>query len=32
MYIDALLREAGWDPFGFNVPEYEVKNCIPQAT
>jgi type I restriction enzyme R subunit len=32
MYIDALLREAGWDPFGFNVPEYEVKNCMPQAT
>ncbi len=31
MYIDTLLREAGWDPFGFNVPEYEVKNCMPQA-
>lgn len=30
MYIDALLRESGWDPFGFNVPEFEVKNCMPQ--
>ena len=22
IYIDTLLREAGWDPFGVNVPEY----------
>lgn len=25
IYIDTLLREAGWDPFGNNVPEYPVK-------
>jgi type I restriction enzyme R subunit len=25
LYIDTLLREAGWDPYGFNVPEYAVK-------
>jgi type I restriction enzyme, R subunit len=31
IYIDTLLREAGWDPFGFNVPEFPVKNCMPQA-
>lgn len=31
IYIDTLLREAGWDPFGMNVPEYPVKNCMPQA-
>jgi type I restriction enzyme R subunit len=31
IYIDTLLREAGWDPFGVNVPEYPVKNCMPQA-
>jgi type I restriction enzyme R subunit len=31
IYIDTLLREAGWDPYGFNVPEYPVKNCMPQA-
>lgn len=31
IYIDTLLREAGWDPFGNNVPEYPVKNCMPQA-
>ena len=31
MYIDTLLREAGWDPYGMNVPEYPVKNCMPQA-
>ena len=31
IYIDTLLREAGWDPFGLNVPEYPVKNCMPQA-
>ena len=32
IYIDTLLREAGWDPFGVNVPEYPVKNCLPQAS
>jgi type I restriction enzyme R subunit len=26
------MREAGWDPYGTNVPEYPVKNCMPQAT
>ena len=31
IYIDTLLREAGWDPFGMNVPEHPVKNCMPQA-
>lgn len=31
IYIDILLREAGWDPFGANVPEYAVKNCMPQT-
>lgn len=31
IYIDTLLREAGWDPYGVNVPEYPVKNCMPQA-
>jgi type I restriction enzyme R subunit len=32
MYIDILLREAGWDPYGINVPEYPVKNCMPQSS
>lgn len=32
IYIDTLLREAGWDPFGTNVPEYPVKNCMPQES
>lgn len=32
IYIDTLLREAGWDPYGNNVAEYAVKNCMPQAT
>ena len=32
IYIDTLLREAGWDPYGVNVPEYPVKNCMPQAS
>lgn len=32
IYIDTLLREAGWDPYGINVPEYPVKNCMPQAS
>jgi type I restriction enzyme R subunit len=32
IYIDTLMREAGWDPYGTNVPEYPVKNCMPQAT
>ncbi|MEZ4775423.1 MAG: DEAD/DEAH box helicase family protein [Bacteroidia bacterium] len=31
IYIDTLLREAGWDPYGANVPEYPVKDCMPQA-
>jgi type I restriction enzyme R subunit len=30
IYIDTLLREAGWDPYGKNVPEYPVKG-MPQA-
>lgn len=30
IYIDTLLREAGWDPFGNNVPEYPIKG-MPQA-
>jgi len=30
IYIDTLLREAGWDPYGFKVPEYPVKG-MPQA-
>jgi type I restriction enzyme R subunit len=30
IYINTLLREAGWDPFGANVAEYPVKNCMPQ--
>jgi type I restriction enzyme, R subunit len=32
LYIDTLMREAGWDPYGTNVPEYPVKNCMPQAS
>ena len=32
IYIDTLLREAGWDPYGTNVPEYPVKNCMPKDT
>jgi type I restriction enzyme R subunit len=32
IYIDTLMREAGWDPYGINVPEYPVKNCMPQAS
>lgn len=31
MYIDALLMEAGWDPYGEHVPEYKLADCIPQA-
>ncbi len=31
IYIDTLLREAGWDPYGTNVPEYPVRGCMPQA-
>jgi len=31
IYIDSLLREAGWDPNGLNVSEYPVTNCMPQA-
>ncbi|HCS21433.1 MAG TPA: hypothetical protein DIW47_12880 [Bacteroidetes bacterium] len=30
LYIDILLREAGWDPFGEKVAEYPVKNCMPR--
>jgi type I restriction enzyme R subunit len=25
IYINILLRESGWDPYGTNVPEYPVK-------
>ena len=25
IYIDTLLREAGWDPYGHHVPEYPIK-------
>ncbi len=28
-YIDTLLREVGWDPFGTNVEEYPVEGCMP---
>lgn len=31
IYIDTLLREAGWDHYGPNVAEYPLKNCMPQA-
>jgi type I restriction enzyme, R subunit len=31
MYIDTLLREADWDPYGMNVPEYPVSG-MPQAS
>jgi type I restriction enzyme R subunit len=31
MYIDILLREAGWDLSPSNVKEYALKNCMPQA-
>ncbi len=30
IYIDTLLREAGWDPYGPNVPEFPVHH-MPQA-
>lgn len=30
LYIDVLLREAGWDPQGTNVAEYEVEG-IPKT-
>lgn len=30
IYIDTLLREAGWDPYGNNVPEYPVHG-MPQG-
>ncbi|HUW07894.1 MAG TPA: DEAD/DEAH box helicase family protein [Williamwhitmania sp.] len=29
IYIDTLLREAGWDPYGYKVPEYPIKG-MPQ--
>ena len=31
IYIDVLLREAGWDPYGKNVREYPIKSCMPQT-
>lgn len=31
IYIDTLLREAGWDPCGVNVPEFPVKG-MPQGS
>lgn len=30
IYIDTLLREAGWDPYGANVPKYPVHG-MPQG-
>jgi type I restriction enzyme R subunit len=30
LYINLLLREAGWDPFGARVAEYPVTGCMPQ--
>lgn len=30
IYIDTLLREAGWNPYGDNVPEYPVHG-MPQG-
>jgi type I restriction enzyme, R subunit len=30
IYTDTLLREAGWDPYGLNVPEYPVHG-MPQV-
>lgn len=30
IYIDTLLREAAWDPYGSEVPEYPVKG-MPKA-
>lgn len=30
VYINLLLREAGWDPFGPRVAEYPVSGCMPQ--
>lgn len=32
MYIDILLREAGWEPTDTNMQEYPLKACMPQAT
>jgi type I restriction enzyme, R subunit len=32
IYVDTLLREAGWDTYGNNVAEYPVYNCMPQQT
>lgn len=32
-YIDVLLYEAGWDPYGTNVPEFEINNLVkPDGT
>lgn len=32
IYIDTLLREAGWNLEKSNVIEYPLKTCMPQAT
>ncbi|MEJ7778676.1 MAG: DEAD/DEAH box helicase family protein [Daejeonella sp.] len=32
MYVDTLLREAGWKLEAKNVQEYPLKACMPQAT
>ena len=32
MYIDILLREAGWEPTDTNAQEYPLKACMPQVT
>lgn len=29
LIIDVMLREAGWDPKGQNVEEFEVLDCMP---
>lgn len=31
IYVDTLLREAGWKPDAVNVQEYPLKACMPQA-
>ena len=31
IYIDVLLREAGWEPYEKNVREYPIKSCMPQT-
>ncbi|WP_295623631.1 DEAD/DEAH box helicase family protein [uncultured Nitrosomonas sp.] len=32
LIIDVMLREAGWDPKGVHVAEYEVRQCMPTAS